>query len=364
MPGRYQPDKTAVALEEDLEMLIAGWCRKDDVAVLRKPPSHAHLMALKAAGFELPEIATVEELRGRKLGGLRPWAWSPDASSLFKDLAGEVSPNVPWQWREPLPPTWLSKEIGLRLEQVLDLPETGRIYRNADEAWEAIRACLDDGQVLAKALFSRAGQGHKRINRDSPEEATRNGLKNAIAAHGGVVLEPWLDRVTDFSALYEMDADGQAELIGLTVIENDAAGRYTGTRVGPKWANLLAPEVAAFLHREAGVMRWYQERVPAVLAKVVPGYVGPLGVDAMVHRLPDGSLALKHVVELNVRMTMGRIALELLKKSAPNRSGKLEILRKDKGERPSSAGGSLAGGRVILNDAEQARAFLACWEVI
>jgi uncharacterized ferritin-like protein (DUF455 family) len=122
MSPRHQPDKTAVALEEDLEMLVAGWCRKDDVAVLRRPPSRGHLAALKAAGFELPEIATVAELRGRKLGGLRPWAWSPDASALFKELADDVSPNVPWQWREPLPREWLSKEIGLRLEQVLGLP--------------------------------------------------------------------------------------------------------------------------------------------------------------------------------------------------------------------------------------------------
>ena len=183
----------------------------------------------------------------RKLGGLRPWAWSPDASALFKDLAGDVSPNVPWQWREPLPPEWLSKEIGIRLEKVLGLSDTVKLYRDADEAWEAIEARLDASQVLAKALFSRAGQGHKRINRDSPGEATRNWLRNTIAAHGGVTIEPWLERVTDFSALYEMDATGGVELIGLTVIENDAAGRYTGTRVGPKWANLLPPEVAAFL---------------------------------------------------------------------------------------------------------------------
>ncbi|MCW1887118.1 ferritin-like domain-containing protein [Luteolibacter flavescens] len=362
MSGRYQPDKAAAALEEDLEMLIAGWCRKDDVAVLRRPPSREHLATLKNAGLELPEITTVQELRGRKLGGLRPWAWSPDASAILRDLAEDVSPNVPWQWREPVPREWLSKEIGIRLEEVLGLSETGGIFRDADEAWSAIDARLDECQILAKAFFSRAGQGHRRINRESPPEATRNWLRNTIAAHGGVVIEPWLERVTDFSALYEMDASGGVELIGLTVIENDAAGRYTGTRVGPKWANLLPPEVAAFLHREAEVMRWYQEEISAALPRVVPGHIGPLGVDAMVHRLLDGSLALKHVVELNVRMTMGRVALELLKKSASNRRGKLSILRKHREELPISSG-SLAEGAIILNDPAQAREFVAVWQV-
>lgn len=366
MPGRYQPTKNELALEHDLEMLVVGWCRKDDVAILRQPPSQGHLAELKRAGFDLPEIVTPADLRERKLGGLRPWAWSPDASSLLEEFAGQMSPRVPWHWREALPAEWFSKVIGIRLEELLGLSgESGTICRTVDEALVAIGHCLESGQALAKAAFSHAGRGHKRINRESPEGPTRNWLKNTIAAHGCVIIEPWLERVTDFSALYEMDAKGQVELIGLTVMDNDAAGRFQGSRVSPKWASMLDAGVAAFLHREAKVMKWYQEKIPAALEKLLPGYVGPLGVDAMVHRLPDGSLALKHVVELNVRMTMGRVALELLKKSAPNRMGRLKILRKDRaGDVSSLGGGTLQGGAVLLNDPRQASEFLAVWEIM
>jgi hypothetical protein len=343
--------------------VIAAWCRKDDVALLRKPPSQGHLMKLKQAGFDLPEIATLGELQGRKLGGLRPWAWSPDAGRFLEPLAGEVSPGMLWQWQS-VPREWFSKEIGIRLEELLGLSEKGAVCRSVEEAWHAIEGLLTDGQALAKAPYSYAGRGHKRINRESPEEATKNWLANVIADHGCVIVEPWLERVMDFSALYEMDATGHAALIGLTVMENDAAGRFLGTRVSPKWASMLEPEVAAFLHREAEVMAWYQEKIPAVLGGLLPGYVGPLGVDAMVHRRPDGTLALKHVVELNVRMTMGRVALELLQKSAPNRRGSFRILRKGKMDPAEGEwDGSLQGGRVILNDPQQAREFLAVWEV-
>ena len=364
MSPRFQPDKTAAALEEDLEMLIAGWCRKDDVAVLRRPPSREHLADLKRAGFELPEIVAAADLGGRKLGGLRPWAWAPDASALLEGSAGDVSANVPWQWREAIPREWLSKEIGIRLEELLGLSEKAGVCRDLEEALGLTRELLEHGQVLAKAAFSHAGRGHKRINRESPPVATRNWLRNTLAEHGRVVIEPWLERVADFSALYEMDAAGRAELIGLTVMENDAAGRFLGTRVAPKWASMLDPEVAAFLHREEQVIGWYQEKIPALLGGLLPGYVGPLGVDAMVHRRADGSLALKHVVELNVRMTMGRVALELLKKSAPGRNGRLRILRKGKvGDLSPFRGGSLGGGPVMLNDPATAREFLAVWEV-
>jgi hypothetical protein len=160
-----------------------------------------------------------------------------------------------------------------------------------------------------------------------------------------------------------MDAAGHADLIGLTLMDNDAAGRFLGTRVSPKWASMLEPEVAAFLHRDADVMGWYQEKIPAVFAELLPGYVGPLGVDAMVYRMPNGTLALKHVVELNVRMTMGRIALELLQKSAPNRQGRFRILRKGRDEVPP-ANGSLQGGSILINDSSQAREFIAVWEVL
>ena len=364
MSARYQPDKSAAALEEDLEMLIAAWCRKDDVALLRNPPSREHLAELKRAGFDLPEIAGIDELRGRKLGGLRPWAWSPDASSYLKALADDVSPGIPWQWQEA-PRGWFSKEIGIRLEELLGLSEKGAVCRSAGEAEAVIEGLLPVGQALAKAAFSYAGRGHKRINRESPPEATRNWLANTIEAHGCVIVEPWLARVADFSALYELDAGGSAELIGLTLMENDAAGRFLGTCVSPKWASMLDPEVAAFLHREADVMVWYQEKIPAVLGQLLPGYTGPLGVDAMVHRRADGSLALKHVVELNVRMTMGRVALELLRKSAPNHQGRFRILRKGKLEAADlEFGGTLQGGKIAINDPARAREFLAVWEVL
>lgn len=363
MPGRFQPDRTQLALEEDLELLVVAWCRKDDVALVRLPPSREHLAGLKRAGLELPEMLALEDLKGRKLGGLRPWAWSPDASAMLAPLAENVAARVPWQWREAVPREWFSKEIGVRLEQRLGLAEAALPCRGVAEAEAAITAVLVTGEVLVKAAFSHAGRGHRRVNGATPPEPLRNWLRNTIAAHGCVTVEPWCERVLDFSALYEMDAAGRAALVGLTCMDNDAAGRFLGTRVALKWASLLDPELAAFLHREARVMEIYQERIPALLGELLPGYVGPLGVDAMVHRRPDGTLALKPVVELNVRMTMGRVALELMAKAGGGRGGRLRILRRAKlGDGPLPGGGTLRGGPLLLNDPATAREFLALWE--
>ena len=80
----------------------------------------------------------------------------------------------------------------------------------------------------------------------------------------------------------------------------------------------------------------------------------------MVHRRGDGTLALKPVVELNVRMTMGRIAWEWMKRGPSRQGGCLKILRKQTMEDAQIA--ALAGGPGwFLNDPAAATTFLAYW---
>ena len=61
---------------------------------------------------------------------------------------------------------------------------------------------------------------------------------------------------------------------------------------------------------------------------------------------------LRHVIELNVRMTMGRVALELQKKLNPNGWSHFSVQRKKK----------YKGEGVVLNDLNEAKEFLAVWE--
>lgn len=358
----WHPDKTALALEHDLEALMLGCCRRDDALLMRRVPSVSHLSRLKSAGFDLPEILPHGTPPGRKLGGLRPWAWSPDAVAQLRPYAADVSPQVEAQWREKMPVTWFSKEIGLRLEHALGpMPETGALHRDAGDVLCAIDLHLTSGQALLKAPFACAGRGHLRVNQDSLPDRTRGWIDNTLAAHGAVVVEPWLERVLDFSALYEMKQDGSVEHVAFTVMENDAAGRFLGIRVGPKWGNLMEPEIAEFLYREARVMTLYQEKIPALLVDLLPGYSGPLCVDAMVHRRDDGSLALKPTVELNVRMTMGRVAWEWMKRGQGRRGGRLQLLRRQAlSDRELSA--LLDGPGILLNDPASAEVFLAHWQ--
>jgi hypothetical protein len=116
----------------------------------------------------------------------------------------------------------------------------------------------------------------------------------------------------------------------------------------------MGPEVAAFLAGEDEGT--FSRKIPGHLRELLPGYSGPVGVDAMVHRQPDGQLALRPVVEINVRFTMGRVAWELARRFGAQGRGDLRILRKsdwESAKRPKNA--------IPLNDPAVARRFVAVW---
>ncbi|MBT8037378.1 MAG: ferritin-like domain-containing protein [Verrucomicrobiae bacterium] len=377
----FAPNKIESALENDLELLALAWCRPDDVVLVRHQPSNTHLARLQQAGVKLPEILEIEQLADRKLGGLRPWAWSPDASATLQRFAGDVPENHPWAWRQADPALWLSKEVGGRLEKSLGLTDgCGEFCYNEETALAAVRARRAGGDVLLKAAHACSGRRHKRLPAGNSEDELLPWLKNTLAAHGGVVVEPWLNRVMDFSVLYEMKAGAHpqgdaakhspgrqathADFIGMTQMENDDAGRFLGTRIDPKWASGIDPEVAEFLFREAKVTQWYREKIPMELPKLLSGYTGPVGVDAMVFRRADGSLGLRHIVELNVRMTMGRVAFEFYKKLSPGRAGTFRILRKSTLSEASLSrlcSQDIHNRTMVINDPITAQAFIAVW---
>ncbi|MGJ8657228.1 MAG: DUF455 family protein [Akkermansiaceae bacterium] len=331
--AKYQPKRAHALLEKDLGILPLAWARRDDVVLVDEMPSREHLVRLKRNGFVIPELMKLgadEELLERKIGGLKPWAWGPVASRLMSRYKECVPEVVDLGWME-----WgggdaelFSKRSGLRLAELLG-EKVGRWCDSVNGVLDCVREFAEGGDVLLKAPLSSAGRGHLRLQGGEWTAAARAWLDKVLAQQGGVVVEPWLERVMDFSAQYEVSKDG-IKLVGMTRVINDPAGRYLGTFVHHKWTSGLEPTLTEFLFREAGVMQLYKVEVPKLLGELLDDdYRGNFGVDAMVYEA-EGDLQLRKVVEVNPRMTMGRVALELLRKSGFAGAGFYQILRKSK----------------------------------
>ncbi|HRQ89254.1 MAG TPA: DUF455 family protein, partial [Bacteroidia bacterium] len=109
-PAPYHPDRQRLDIVRDLEILQGFLARRDDVLLMRRRPSQAHLERLAACGLGLPEIEELAPdgsldrsglLAARKVNQLRPWSIAPDLAERFSELrASETDSDGPLVWNE------------------------------------------------------------------------------------------------------------------------------------------------------------------------------------------------------------------------------------------------------------------------
>ncbi len=400
----------ASVVQEDLAFLPAYLSKRDDILLMRQAPSSEFLSSVKAAGIELPEIFTHDDsasrkapLMDRKIGELRPWAWTPDSVDYFSETMSEVTrpPAADSLWNDSIRELH-SKSWGARWasELVSSLPINdwigprevfGEATRNLDELAAARErfAALGFSSIACKAPFGTAANGMRcLLEGEVLSEALRSWLDKVWAEQGVVVIEPWLQRFFDFSVQLEMRSEG-LKVQGYTRLLNNARGQFRGIVTNGFCLGLDAELVKFIMRRVEGRPRlyhWYEQvlvpELEAVLRAV--GFNGPLGVDAFIYRDLGGQLRLKPVVELNPRYTMGRVAWEIGQRNAATSVGFFQILNRSQLKKSGAAGFSgyseavgrenplcfsnekiprIVSGSFPLNDPSQSKQFLALYHV-
>ena len=164
-------------------------------------------------------------------------------------------------------------------------------------------------QIVAKAPWSSSGRGLRFLDKSRNTISLQEGwLRNVIARQGSVMVEPYYNKVKDFGMEFEALVDGSVNYLGLSLFHT-SNGQYAG--------NILATEVAKrqMISRyiSPDIIDLMARRLACELSATCRGrYQGPLGVDMMVVAEPDGKLFLLHpCVEINMRRTMGHVALSL-----------------------------------------------------
>lgn len=338
----FNPVKHQAALARDLAHLPMFLGHSDDVVLVPTRPRVEFLASLHHAGLDVPEFvplhdpAALMSLTQRKLGALRPWAWSPDSITQLAplqpaithdaaDLSQRFSPAIAelyskaWsaaflrEFLDPLsaPPPWLCP------------PEVAGVPVHSVEAAlgviERIRA-RGHHRIVVKESLGLAGSNAIRLWEPAILETQRQWLANRLRQGCSLVVEPWLERVFDFSVQLERRPHG-LQILGYTGLVTDPRGQFLANWAAPDHAARPPARVAELLRdpaRPADVPRelhrLFADLTEFLEARLAPtGYLGPLGIDAFVYRQPDGSTRLKPVVEINPRHTMGRVTLELMR---------------------------------------------------
>ncbi len=400
----FSPAKHQTQLARDLSHLPMFLCRQDDIVLVERKPSVHFLSGLKEAGFTLPEfVEDVATLRDRKLGGLRPWAWGPDSVGLFHPLFA----NLTDRRRDACDyfndrtavlysKTWSAAFLRQFLNQTPAAPwlisadlvgVTVNSPAAARAAIESFRARGIHNLVLKQAI-GVAGNNALRLLEPEILPTQLRWMEKVTASGQELVVEPWLDRIVDFSCQLEMTATG-LKLCGFTGLLNDARGQFQANWAEPRFEKTFPAAVLTSLQvtPRAGneIQVCYGLLFKALEAELrTLNFLGPLGIDCFVYRDPNGAIKLKPVVEINPRYTMGRVMVELMQHVCQGSYGQFRLVNQptlrsagfadfksyaahQRAAAPLIMEGSpkprIREGFVCLNEPEQAELVLATFQV-
>lgn len=360
-PG-FTPVRHQIRLASDLATLPMFLAREDDVVLVPRRPSDRFLSGLAEAGFAIPEWVEIgrdpteesralQRLASRKLGALRPWAWGPDSqrrfAPLFSSVTGEERPAEACfnpRVAELYSKAWSAAFLREVLERTDEAPASVTDLRAqlcpsdvvgvAVNSWadlmEAIGRWRQDGPVrlVVKEALGLAGGNALRLWEPSLLPAQEAWLRSAFERRMTLVVEPWLERVAEFSIQWDMRRDG-LRLVGFAGLESDHRGQYAGNWAEPRFATRPPFQAVSSLPgRVTAAMPGYVQWMARLLEPRLTerGFVGPVGVDTFLYRDAAGAIRWKPVVEINPRYTMGRLTLELMGAVAPGSHGHFRLI--------------------------------------
>ncbi len=304
----YVPAQPLAQLTADLSSLLMFVAHEDDVLLVPQRPTTAWLDGMQALGMTVPQFAVgVDEVAGRYFERLAPWGRSPAALAQAERLAVRVRQELVAVPDAAIFSKAWAKELLQRALPEYDLG--GGVYRSVETAIAAALDCQSRGQVVLKAALGSSGRNMIRLRPGEDfNDRYRGWVRNVIAAQGAVIVEPWRHKVADFSMQLNVGT-GERTYAGLTRFLTDGRGQYTGHVLGRKLAGLKTEIVRAY-HEDDYAGRLEKTVKIVEQALLAAGYIGPAGIDALVYE-DGGRYHLYALVEVNVRLTMGRVALGL-----------------------------------------------------
>lgn len=326
-PG-FQPTTATQRALNELAPLMGLLAGSSDSVVVPEIPEPTDLPdCLQRVNYcTLQQLNHHSSFRGPSTAGLSsqpaphllPWGWTPAARQLAARI-GMPDHCIP---RATAVAHVNSRKFAAALDPVrstdatslpFGLQQFGQICENLD-AWSVAVQRLEEAgysRWVAKPQFSHAGRNRLLGTGRELNSQQLGWLTRQLSQPGGIYMEPWVCLSDEAGLQFQIDAPtegGRIRLIGVTRLLNDSAGRYAGSIVVPD--DLLEIEWQLAVEHGFEVCR----------AAKLAGYFGPLGIDAFRYLTASGGAAMRLCNDINARLTMGRVALELRRWLQPGES--------------------------------------------
>ena len=308
-----EPKKIARKMQQSLAPLMLFLSKKDDI-VISEPLSIEQLQEFQTIGIALPQfVPTYQSIKDRLLGKKKPWGWS-------QKIAKELNARYCSDWTALFGKSWGAKRLEEYIrdygaDYISDRDTIGKSLESLEQIEEHCQKLCEKGysRMILKAEYGTAGRASKRVNYPLTE-TEKSWVLRIIRHQHRIVAEPELDKVLDFSIQIEVSEKGVKQ-IALGRFETDAQGQYLGHYLG-RFQQDLNRELLRFLHgngQDKLRFRRVQQQIVQIVGSSLQkaGYLGPAGIDCLIHRSASGDYQIRPIVEVNPRYTMGRIAHEI-----------------------------------------------------
>lgn len=314
------PDAKALAIVQAMDELLFVFCGSGDILLTRHGMDKAqydYLQSLNYSfktnmnpltlGVEAPGTAqnalnamNVFELLGRLNPGQEPDRLIPEGSWLepFAVLPGTHEAVKRYKLQPALPDEQTVRKVNTKtysaaMRDRLLLPNIAVVVHSAEELLQSGQALLEEGAFLIKDEYGVSGKGNQLVDSERILRRIAGYLESSRNQDKRIkfVLEPLLDRETDFSCQFHIDPEGRISILSVQQLVNH--GFAFGESHSPE------PALLERLDRED-----YWEIMHSIGRELyADGYFGDVCVDSMLLR--DGSLA--PLVEINARKSMSLI---------------------------------------------------------
>lgn len=297
----YTPPASATRMANELQRLPLLWADEGDVVLLRD----GTLLRHDGASISIHNSQII--IHNSQLS-ISPWGWDPLVCKQLQQwgVPAQTLPDAAWlsRFREATGRGITARLLPLVHERVGDDRLVGEAWRcdNIDAA----RRCISTmGCTLFKQPWSGSGRGLMLVGQDLKPN-NEAWLHRTLRTQGYVMAEPYYPRYQDLAAEFECKR-GRIHYAGLSMFHTTPIGVYAGNIVDTE-ANKRR-QLATMI--DINLYDRVVEALALLLEDLIPdGYNGPVGVDMMV--LQDGRL--HPCVEVNVRHTMGWVALTLTRR--------------------------------------------------
>lgn len=247
-----------------------------------------------------------------------PWGISPQSLHLFEKLkiTKYLPIEVPLLKKEYS--TLTSRQSAAKCLDIIremlhgeQIPDTPQFISSSEELYEYLNT--HEPPFVLKTPYSSSGRGITWLNNKALSNQQLIWINGAIKKQGCFSIERAYNKVTDFAMEFFSDGKENIHFEGLSTFGTNKNGAYEG--------NLLESQKSMEMYFEKYLQKDYFTKIKEAVTKALETiygriYNGFLGVDMIIYRDSDSDshLLIHPCIEINMRYTIGLVALRLKEK--------------------------------------------------